>query len=301
MPGIPLGRITEVTGEDSTGKTTLAAHLIAECQAMGGVAFVVDTEDKMDVKYTEAIGVNTDDLITIQPDKKTFNSVLDSLSFIFDYINEHKLQNTPTICVWDSVASTCMDDEYTKDNDEGGKVGGASKQLSRAMRVLTGRIANANTAFFIVNHNYTNIVTGFAARFSNSTKVSFGGKAIRHSACLRLYLTKMGQGSDITLPDGRLIGNYVKCTPIKNQIAKPRQDRAVAVTWGVGFDNTIVLFDRLKELKHIEARGGWLYIKKPDGEEKSFQQGFLGLGKLFFEDPDLRKHCETLYHASAHI
>lgn len=289
--GVPRGRITEILGEESTGKTTFCAHVMADCQKQGGVAFVVDTEEKMDEKYTRALGVDVDKLVIIQPKAKTFEKVIDAIRYTLEHWLEKGLQQVPSVIVWDSLGATPTESEMDKQMGESGTVGGLSKGLSRAMRTLTGSIAQANTALIVTNHQYTDIPTNpYAARFG-AKKKSYGGKAIRYHACLRLELKRIGT---VDLPDGRKVGNKIVCRPIKNQLAPPDQEQTLAVTWGVGFDNTVMLFEALKDAKKITFGGSWYTLKTPTREAK-FQQRFIGLGQRFFEDPTLRAEAIDMY------
>lgn len=294
--GYPRGRIIEVSGENSTGKTTLAAHAIAEVQKIGGVAMVVDTEEKMDAVYSAHIGVKADQLIVVQPKRKTFESVLNALRDALDHWIAQGLQNVPLLIVWDSVGATPTESEYGKDFDDNALVGGASKQLSGAMRVLTGRLAAANATLFAINHIYTDIKTGFAARFG-SKKVTYGGKAIRFHASVRIELVRTGAVKVRRDSEEVMVGSEILVKFIKNNVGVPMRNRTVAILWGIGLDNVVPIFWKLQQHKYITGSGGWYRFATSDGDEVKFQKGFVGFGEKVCSDPELFKKCVTIYNA----
>jgi recombination protein RecA len=291
--GLPRGRLIEVSGLDSTGKSTLVAHVVAQAQKLKGVAMVVDTEEKMDEDYVQKIGVKTKNLVIIQPKRKTFEAVLDAITDALDHWIEEGLEDIPLIIAWDSVGATPTASEYDKSMDDNAQVGGASKLLSGAMRTLTGRLAQSNAMLLAVNHVYTDIKTGFAARFG-SKRVTYGGKAIRFHATVRLEFVRTGW---VKLNDGTIVGIEVLCKPIKNNVAAPMNEQKLAILWGIGFDNVVPLYWKLQEHKYITGSGGWYRFATSDGEDVKFQSGFIGFGEKVTADPELFQKCVQIYNA----
>lgn len=291
LPGLPFGRVVEVAGENSVGKTTLAMECLADVQKQGGMGFLLDIEEKFDKKYAIAIGVDVDKLVVIQPKVKTFEAVIDSINFTLDYWENKGLKDVPSLIVWDSLAATPSESEIRKDAGDNAQVGGASKLLRGAFRVLTGRLAKTNMGMLCINQFYTDIKTGFAAKFG-SKKETYGGGAVKYHSTIRITLIHREK---ILLTDGTHIGQKVICRVIKNNLANPFREPEFAVTFGVGFDNTIVLFWALSDLKLIRNAGAWYYLTLADGTEVTFQKKFIGLGILFGERPDIRKYCVEKY------
>jgi len=293
--GWPRGRIVEISGEESVGKTTVVAHAVAQVQAMGGVAQVVDVEHKWDLPYIKRIGVDPEKLVVIQPERHTFEAVIDAMERGLDHWISRGLNNIPLVVVWDSVGQTPTQSEFDKGTDEAQAPGKAAKLIKGAMRTLPERLARANALLLAVNQVYTKIVTGFAAKFQKGEKkITYGGLALRFASTLRIELVRTGS---IKLSDGTFVGIEVLAKFNKNNVGTPWLNEKFAITWGTGIDNVVSLFWKLSEHSYITSGGGWYTFATTEGHKVRFQQGFIGFGQKLHEDPALNDLAIRIYNA----
>lgn len=291
--GWPRGRVIELTGDEATGKSTLGAHAIKQCQAIGGTAFIVDTEEKFDRDYVKRLGVDVDKLVVLQPYPKTFESTIAVIQETLDYIVANGLRNHPTLILWDSVGATPTVKEYEAEEGDNAQVGGPSKQIRAMMRATTQRLAAAQTVLMCINHVYDTIPTGFAAKFG-SKRVSYGGKGIRYAASLRLDLVNKGF---IETTDGNRVGIKVLAKVIKNSVGAPQTNREFAILWGIGIDNTIPIFWALKDKNYVKYHGGWYTFATDDGTTRKWQRSHVGFTELCVAEPDFYAKCAEIYRA----
>lgn len=293
--GWPRGRIVEISGEESVGKTTFVAHAVAEVQKRGGVAMIVDVEHKWDLTYVSRIGVNNDDLVVIQPERHTFEAVIDAMQRALLHWIGRELGDIPLTIVWDSVGQTPTQSEFDKGTDEAQAPGKAAKLIKGAMRTLPELLARANATLLAVNQVYTKIVTGFAARFQKGEKkITYGGLALRFAATLRIELVRTGS---VSLNDGRFVGIEVLAKLNKNNVGVPWRNEKLAIMWGIGIDNVVPLFWKLSEHKYISVGGGWYTFATTEGHRVKFQNSFVGFGQKLTEDPALMELAVQIYKA----
>jgi recombination protein RecA len=293
--GWPRGRIIEISGKESVGKTTVVLHAIAEIQSVGGVAMVVDVEHKWDLPYVARLGVDADALIVIQPARHTFEAVIDAMERALDHWVARGLGDIPLGVVWDSVGQTPSQSEFDKGTDEAQAPGKAAKLLKGAMRTLPERLARANATLFAVNQVYTKIVTGFAAKFQKGSQtITYGGLALRFASTLRIELVRT---EAIKLGDGTFAGIEVLSKFNKNNVGVPWRNERFAIMWGNGIDDVVPLFWKLTEYKYITVGGGWHTFATTDGHDIRFQNSFIGFGQKLHEDPKLFATAVQIYNA----
>jgi recombination protein RecA len=236
--GIPKGRIVEIYGPESSGKTTLALHVIASAQKMGGVAVFIDAEHALDPKYAEKIGVDTENLYISQPDYgEQALEIVESLV----------ASNAVDVIVIDSVAALVPKDELEGEMGEA-HVGKQARLMSQALRKLKGMAHKANTAIIFINQLREKIGVMFG-----NPETTPGGRALKFFADMRLDVRKVGDIKD----SNDKVGNRVKVKVVKNKLAPPFQEAEFDVIYGEGICRLCDLIDIATELKVLVRSGAW--------------------------------------------
>jgi len=268
--GYPKGRIVEVYGPESSGKTTFALHAIAEAQVLGGYAAFIDAEHALDPQYAKALGVDIDNLILSQPD--TGEQALE--------ITEALIRSGAIdIIVIDSVAALVPEAEIRGDMGAS-HVGLQARLMSQAMRKLSGVISKSNTIVIFINQ----IREKVGVMFGNP-EVTPGGRALKFYASIRLEIRRseaIKHGTDI-------VGNVVKVKVVKNKVAPPFKTLVVDLMYGKGISKLGELIDLAVEEEIINKSGSWFSYK---GEK--IGQGRENVKKYLNEKPELLKELESL-------
>ncbi|MFN3598653.1 MAG: recombinase RecA [Aquificaceae bacterium] len=267
--GIPKGRVIEIFGPESSGKTTLALHIIAQAQKRGGVAIFIDAEHALDPKYAEKIGVDTENLYISQPDYgEQALEIAESLI----------ASNAVDVIVIDSVAALVPKDELEGEIGEA-HVGKQARLMSQALRKLKGMAHKANTTIIFINQLREKIGVTFG-----NPETTPGGRALRFFADMRLDVRRVGEVKD----SGEKTGNRVRVKVVKNKLAPPFQEAEFDVLYGEGICKLCDLIDVASELKVINKSGAWYSygdIRLGQGKEQA--------KKFLMENPELAKEIEN--------
>lgn len=241
--GFPCGRIIEVYGPESSGKTTLTLTVIAQAQKRGGVAAFIDVEHALDPQYAMRLGVNMNELLVSQPD-----SGEEALQIAETLIKS----NAVDVVVVDSVAAL-----ITKAELEGqigdASVGGQARLMSQAMRKLTAVISRAKTCCIFTNQIRDKIGVMFG-----SPETTPGGKALKFYASVRIDIRRIGQ---LKSADGTVYGNRTKVKVVKNKVAPPFTECEFDILYNEGISKEGSLLDLAVEKNVVEKKGAWIYYE----------------------------------------
>ncbi len=266
--GYPKGRIVEIYGPESSGKTTFALHAIAQAQQSEGYAAFIDAEHALDPQYARALGVDTDNLIISQPD--TGEQALE--------ITEALIRsNAIDIVVVDSVAALVPEAEIRGDMGSS-HVGLQARLMSQAMRKLSGAISKSNTTAIFINQIREKVGVMFG-----SPETTPGGRALKFYSSVRVEIRRAEQlkiGNDI-------IGNRTKVKVVKNKVAPPFKTTEVDLVYGEGISRTGEVLDLAVEHELIKKSGSWFSY---DGEK--IGQGRENVKKHLKENEDLLRRLE---------
>ena len=266
--GVPRGRIIEVFGPESSGKTTLALHIIAEAQKMGGEAAFIDAEHALDPVYAKKLGVDIDNLIVSQPD--TGEQALE--------ITEALVRSGALdVVVVDSVAALVPKAEI--DGEMGDShMGLQARLMSQALRKLAGAINKSKTVLIFINQLREKIGVMFG-----NPETTTGGRALKFYASVRMDIRK----TEMMKQDGQVIGNRVRVKVIKNKVAPPFREAEFDVLYGKGISKVGNILDMAVNLDIVEKSGAWFSY---NGQRIS--QGRENAKRYLEEHPDIMDEIE---------
>ena len=266
--GYPKGRIIEIYGPESSGKTTLAIHAIAEAQKRGGIAAFIDAEHAFDRFYAKKLGVDVDELLISQPDNGE-----QALEIADQLIRSSAID----IIVIDSVAALTPKAEIEGDMGDN-KVGLHARLMSQALRKLTSTISKTNTTCIFINQLREKIGVMFG-----NPETTTGGNALKFYASVRLDIRRV-----TTLKDGDTpIGNQVRVKIVKNKVAPPFRKAEFEITFGEGISHVGEIVDLGVELGIIKKSGSWFSY----GESR-LGQGRDAVKKIIKDNPELSEELE---------
>lgn len=266
--GYPRGRIIEIYGPESSGKTTLAIHAIAEAQKNGGIAAFIDAEHAFDRFYAKKLGVDVDELLISQPDNGE-----QALEIADQLIRSSAID----IIVIDSVAALTPKAEIEGDMGDN-KVGLQARLMSQALRKLTSTISKTNTTCIFINQLREKIGVMFG-----NPETTTGGNALKFYASVRLDIRRV-----TTLKDGDTpIGNQVRVKIVKNKVAPPFRKAEFEITFGEGISHVGEIVDLGVELGIIKKSGSWFSY----GETR-LGQGRDAVKKVIKDNPELSEELE---------
>ena len=267
--GVPRGRITEIFGAESSGKTTLAIHIIAEAQKQGGVCAIIDAEHAFDRYYAEALGVDVNNLWISQPDNGE-----QALEIAEQLINSGAVD----VLVIDSVAALTPKAEI--DGDMGDKnVGLQARLMSQALRKLTGAISRTRTCCIFINQTRAQI-----GNMYGPAQTTTGGNALKFYATVRMEITPSSMVKD---SDDKPIGKLTKVKVVKNKVAPPFQRADFEIMFGEGISKAGEIIDYGVELEIIKKSGAWFSY-----EGSKIGQGKEAVRKMLNDNPELMAELE---------
>ena len=266
--GVPRGRIVEIYGPESSGKTTVALHIIAETQKMGGEAAFIDAEHALDPLYAKALGVNINDLLVSQPDCGE-----DALEITDALVRSGAID----VVVVDSVAALVPQQEI--DGDMGAShVGLQARLMSQALRKLAGAIAKTNCVVVFINQLREKVGVMYG-----NPEVTTGGKALKFYASVRMDVRKTEN-----LKNGdEAYGNHVKVKIVKNKVAPPFRIAEFDILYGKGISKSSEIIEIATALEVIQKSGSWFSY---NGDR--IGQGKENARKFIEENPDIMKEIE---------
>ena len=268
--GIPRGRIIEIYGPESSGKTTLAQHIVAECQKKGGIAAFVDAEHALDPEYAKNLGVNIDELLISQPD--TGEQALD--------ITEELVRSGAVdIIVVDSVAALVPKAEI-EGSMEDQQMGLQARLMSKALRKLTGIIGKTSTTVIFINQLRMKIGVMYG-----NPETTTGGNALKYYASVRLEIRR----TEGLKGDGEDIGNHVRVRVLKNKVAPPFRTAEFDIIFGKGICKFGNILDVAVNLNIVNKAGSWFSFK-----DEKLGQGRDKAKEFLTENPDVLNEIETL-------
>lgn len=268
--GVPRGRVTEIYGPESSGKTTLALHVIAEAQKAGGHAAMIDAEHAFDPKYGKALGINIEELLISQPD-----SGEQALEITETLIRSSALD----VVVVDSVAALVPRAELDGEMGDS-QVGLQARLMSQALRKLTGIVSKTHTSVIFINQLREKIGVMFG-----NPETTTGGRALKFYSSVRMDIRRIGaikKGDEVT-------GNRTKLKIVKNKVAPPFKEVEFNILYGHGISRMGELLDLAVNHEIIQKRGSWYrYDGEPIGQGSDSAIQFLE------EDENLRNKIEQM-------
>ena len=268
--GFPRGRIVEVYGPESSGKTTLTLTVIGQAQKRGGLAAFIDVEHALDPQYAQALGVNLDDLLVSQP-----SSGEEALQICEALVRSNAID----VIVLDSVAALVTKQELAGEIGDS-TVGAQARLMSAAMRKLTSFISKAKTVCIFTNQIREKIGVMFG-----SPETTPGGRALKFYSSVRVDIRRIGS---IKSSDGTVIGNRTKVKIVKNKVAPPFTEAEFDIMYSEGISSTGSLLDLALEMDIVQKRGSWFSY---DGAQLA--QGRDAAKDAIKADPALYEDIET--------
>ncbi|MDR2651836.1 MAG: recombinase RecA [Prevotellaceae bacterium] len=266
--GLPRGRVVEIFGPESSGKTTLAIHVIAEAQKAGGIAAIIDAEHAFDRNYAEKLGVKVDTLLISQPDHGE-----QALEVADNLIRSGAID----VIVIDSVAALTPKAEIEGDMGDS-RMGLQARLMSQALRKLTANISRTNTCCVFINQLREKIGVMFG-----NPETTTGGNALKFYASVRLDIrrvTQMKEGEDVT-------GNRVRVKVVKNKVAPPFRKAEFDIMFGEGISKVGEIIDIGVETGIIKKSGSWFSYN-----DTKLGQGRDAVKQLFYDNPELADELE---------
>jgi recombination protein RecA len=271
--GLPRGRVIEIYGPESSGKTTLATHIIAEAQKKGGMCAIIDAEHAFDSGYAQKLGVDIDNLLISQPDYgEQALEIADRLI----------LSGALDVVVIDSVAALVPKGELEGEMGDS-KMGLQARLMSQALRKLTATISKTNTICIFINQLREKIGVMFG-----NPETTTGGNALKFYASVRLDIRRMTQ-----IKDGEeAVGNHVKVKVVKNKVAAPFRTAEFDIIFGEGISKVGEILDMGVEMGIVQKSGSWFSY---NGDKLG--QGREGVKGLLHDNPQLADEIEAKIRA----
>lgn len=263
--GLPKGRVIEIYGPESSGKTTLTLHAIANVQKSGGIAAFIDAEHALDPQYAANVGVDVDNLLVSQPD---------SGEMALDIVDQLVRSGAVEVIVVDSVAALVPRVELDGDMTDQ-QIGAQARLMSKALRKITGSLSSSKCSVIFLNQLRSKVGVIYG-----SPEVTAGGNALKYYSSLRLDVRR----KEITRENS---GITVKVKVVKNKVAPPFQLVELDILFGQGIDTCSSLLDAAESMEVLTRRGSWYSY-----EGQNTAQGRLNMADKLRADRDMRKRVE---------
>jgi recombination protein RecA len=267
--GLPKGRVVEIYGPESSGKTTLATHIIAEAQKKGGICAFIDAEHAFDSNYAQKLGVDIDNLLISQPDYgEQALEIADRLI----------LSGALDVVVIDSVAALVPKSELEGEMGDS-KMGLHARLMSQALRKLTATISKTNSCCIFINQLREKIGVMFG-----NPETTTGGNALKFYASVRLDIRRMTQ-----IKDGdEIVGNHIKVKVVKNKVAPPFRQAEFDIIYGEGISKVGEIIDMGVEMGIVQKSGSWFSYNND-----KLGQGRESVKQLLLDNPEMANEIET--------
>lgn len=273
--GIPRGRITEIYGQESSGKSTLAFHIVAEAQKLGGIAAYIDAEHSVDAAYAESLGVDVDALLVSQPD--TGEEALEIMDALVR-------SGAVDVVVLDSVAALVPKAEIEGDMGDS-HMGLQARLMSQALRKIGGSLSKSNTAAVFINQ----IREKIGVMFGNP-ETTPGGRALKFWSSVRLDVRRI----ETLKVSGEAIGNRVKVKIAKNKVAPPFKEAEFDIMFGKGISRSGGVLDLSVDLGFVSKAGTWFTYK-----EQRLGQGRDNAKRYLDDNPETMAELEAMVREKA--
>jgi recombination protein RecA len=265
LAGIPVGKVTELAGLESAGKSYMAAQIAACAQKMDIDVVYFDSESAIDPGFLQKAGCDLSRLLYVQAQ---------SVEFVLETIEELLGSNEgQMLFIWDSLALTPAVSDIEGDFNPQSSMAVKARILAKGMSKLTVPIANSRSTFVVLNQLKTNITSNVAEAMT-TPYVTPGGKAMHYAYSLRIWLTgRKAKASFIQDDHGYRIGSEVKCTLKKSRFGTQGRQCSFKILWGgeIGVQDEESWFDAIKSSKHVKSAGAWYTLTHEDGSEEKFQ------------------------------
>lgn len=271
--GIPRGRIIEIFGPESSGKTTLSLHILAEAQKLGGVAAFIDAEHALDIQYAKKLGVDVDNLIISQPDTGEQG---------VDIVDSLVRSNAVDIVIVDSVAALVPRVEIEGDMNDA-QMGLHARLMSKALRRLTGAISKSGSTIVFINQLREKIGNPYG-----NPETTTGGRALKFYSSVRLDIRKV----EVLKEGENAVGNKVKVKVVKNKVAPPFKTVEFDIMYGEGISKLGTILDLAADYDIIKKAGSWYsYESEKIGQGREKAKAFLK------ENPKILEEVEKKLYA----
>ncbi|ANE41492.1 recombinase RecA [Fervidobacterium ngatamarikiense] len=271
--GYPRGRIIEIYGPESSGKTTIALHAIASVQKLGGIAAFVDAEHALDLNYARNLGINLSELLISQPDYG---------EQALDIVDELVRSNAVDLIVIDSVAALVPRAEIEGAMGDA-QIGLQARLMSQALRKLAGNVNKSKTVVIFINQTRMKIGVMYG-----NPETTTGGVALKFYATMRMEVRSSGK----IVEGNEHIGNEVTIKFVKNKVAPPFKTTTVDIIYGKGIVRENELFNIAVNEGLIDRRGSWFTYEALDGKEHSLGQGKTNAVSYLVEHPEIADEIE---------
>lgn len=270
--GLPRGRIVEIYGPESSGKTTIAIHVIAEAQAKGLTCAIIDAEHAFDTDYAAGLGVDIDNLYICQPESgdqglEVADRLIESGNF--------------GVVLVDSVAALVPKAELDGEMGES-KMGLHARLMSQALRKMTGKVATTNTLLIFINQMRDKIGVMFG-----NPETTTGGNALKFYASVRIDVRRSTTAANSIMDGDTKMGNQVTTKVIKNKVAKPFRKAEFDVVYGEGIDKLGELVDNAADEKILQKSGSWYSY-----QDAKVAQGKDGVKQFFRDNPEVMQEIK---------